>query len=1156
MRLMRSRPPNRRTALLLLLALSAPTVPPACAAVPPQAAALRNEGLAHLENERPAEAEAVFRRLVEALPRDPLPAANLALALVRQQKNDEALEWSGRALRLAPGRPDLLALRGEILAWSGRTEEALTVLGRAMAAAPTDVEIVHLLFRTAGAGRGPAAERARLEALAQLVRLRPDNAVVMLESGRAAIAAGDRAAATAAFGRLDELLWQAPAAEGLLAEVETALAGGDLAKARVPAQRLENVLKVSPLYQQGLGELWSGVIGMPVVRFVDEEPRAGFGDPVRVELVGERLDAAPTAGAALAVADFDGDGRPDLARLRGGNAPGLEVRLAARGYAAAPPLPVPALGAGAGSPGLVAADLDNDGARDLVAYGPAAMAVWRGDGKGAFTAATGAFGLARAGATAVVAVDFDLEGDLDLVTAGGAAGGANVYRNALAGPLEPVGARVLPAVELPAGPRGEVRRLAASDLDRDGDPDLVLLTPSRLWWLDNLRQGRFADRTRNGGLAGVGGGRGLVAADLDNDGWPELVVVGGERPLAFRHNDHGVFGAFEAVAPLPAAARLSSVVAFDADNDGRLDLAAVGEGGGGGALHVLAQRGGRRFAPVAVSGAPATATAVAAADLDADGDLDLVTAGPEGLHRFLNRGGNANNWLAVRLRALTEGSGKNNVFGAGAVVEVWDGSAYQFREGDGDVAWFGLGKRPRADLLRVVWPNGVPQDRVGVAADRLVVEEQVLKGSCPFLYTWDGERMAFVTDLLWGAPIGLPVAEGVWAGADPSELVRVDGARPAGGRYLLRVTEELWEAAFFDHLRLWVVDHPGEVEVASSLRVLPGRQLPDEVLASRGVRPVAAAWDGAGAEVTARVAARDDVYADGWRPGPFQGIAAEPWALTFDLGTAPGSAVRLHLDGWIFPSDASLNVAVSQRPDGLAPVPPRLEVETADGWRVLLAEMGFPAGKTKTMVVDTPPLPPGARRLRIVTRQWLGWDRVAWTATPDDGAARVVARLAPARSELRYRGFSAVRRVAPNGPHAYDYAAASTTSPWLPFPGRYTRYGEVGELLAAPDDRSVILASGDEIALEFDATALPAPPAGWRRTVFLESHGWDKDADRNTFEPQHVEPLPFRAMTGYPYGPGEAFPDTPLHRAYREEWLTRVIAPPAPGEAPATLPAR
>jgi hypothetical protein len=269
-------------------------------------------------------------------------------------------------------------------------------------------------------------------------------------------------------------------------------------------------------------------------------------------------------------------------------------------------------------------------------------------------------------------------------------------------------------------------------------------------------------------------------------------------------------------------------------------------------------------------------------------------------------------------------------------------------------------------------------------------------------------------------------------------------------------------------------------------------------------------------------------------------VAAAPWAFTFDLGEAPAAPIRLHLDGWIFPADASLNLAAGQRTD-LVSAPPRLEVETAAGWQVLLPAMGFPAGKTKTMVVDTPALPPGARRLRIVTGQWLHWDRVAWTTTPADGEPLVVAKLLPELAELRARGFSRPYRSAPNGPHRADYASVTTDSPWLPLPGRYTRYGDVGELVAAADDRTAILAAGDELALRFATASLPPPPAGWRRSVFLESHGWDKDADRNTWEATRLEPLPFRAMSGYPYAPGERYPDTPELRRYREEWLTRKV---------------
>ena len=473
-------------------------------------------------------------------------------------------------------------------------------------------------------------------------------------------------------------------------------------------------------------------------------------------------------------------------------------------------------------------------------------------------------------------------------------------------------------------------------------------------------------------------------------------------------------------------------------------------------------------------------------------------------------------------------------------MEVKAGDAYQFREADGGIVHFGLGEIDAADLLRVTWTNGVPQNRIAPKCDQLIVEEQVLKGSCPFLYTETGHGIEFVTDLLWGAPLGMPVAEGVWAGWDLSELVRVDGAAAVRGVWDLRITEELWEAAFFDLAKLWVVDHPADVEVASSLRVLPGETIDERVLAAAEVRPVAAAWDGRARDVTSRVARRDDVYADGYVQGSAQGVAAEPWSFTFDLGEAPAAAVRLLLEGWIFPADASLNLAVAQRREPLAET--RLEMETADGWHPLVERMGDPPGKTKLMMIDTPPLPAGVRRLRIVTSKWLHWDRVAWTTAPRDDQPRVVAKLAPATAVLRQRGFSRLERRAPNAPHHFDYGTVSLESPWLPFPGRYTRYGDVRELLLAPDDRQVILAAGDELALTFDAAALPPPPAGWRRTVFLESHGWDKDADRNTWEANQMEPLPFRAMKSYPYAEGESYPDTPELRDYRAEWLTREVS--------------
>jgi hypothetical protein len=491
---------------------------------------------------------------------------------------------------------------------------------------------------------------------------------------------------------------------------------------------------------------------------------------------------------------------------------------------------------------------------------------------------------------------------------------------------------------------------------------------------------------------------------------------------------------------------------------------------------------------------------------------------------------------------LNKGNSKNNIFGLGATLEIRSGKAYQFREVTSDVTHFGVGDLDAPDLVRVVWTNGVPQNRLDPASSQWIVEEQVLKGSCPFLYAWNGSQFTFVTDLLWNAPAGLPFAPGVWAPAHPEELVKIEGLQASDGEIHLRVTEELWEAAFFDLLRLWVVEHPADVEVASSLRILPGGRVPMQVLGTRSLHPMSAAWDVAGVDVTARVQRRDDVYADGWERSAYQGVAKSEWYFAFDLGTSPGGPIRLHLDGWNFPADASLNLATAQI-SNWRPVAPRLEVETASGWEVLIPNMGFPAGKTKTMVVDTPPLPSDSSRLRIVSNQWLSWDRLAWSTSPADEALEVIARLDPIQADLRFRGYSAPVRKAPNAPHSFDYSKVSTDSPWISFPGAYTRYGDVRELLAEPDDRSVILGPGDEIVLSFSVGNLAPVAPGMHRTYFLESHGWDKDADRNTYAADQVEPLPFRSMSGYPYREDEAFPDSPLHREYLENWLTRVVKP-------------
>ena len=84
-------------------------------------------------------------------------------------------------------------------------------------------------------------------------------------------------------------------------------------------------------------------------------------------------------------------------------------------------------------------------------------------------------------------------------------------------------------------------------------------------------------------------------------------------------------------------------------------------------------------------------------------------------------------------------------------------------------------------------------------------------------------------------------------------------------------------------------------------------------------------------------------------------------------------------------------------------------------------------------------------------------------------------------------------------------------------PGRYTREGDVRPLLLRTDDMFVVSRPGDEIALSFDATALPPLPAGWTRTFLLYGDGFSKEMNLNSASPDELLPLPFHGMTRYPY---------------------------------------
>jgi hypothetical protein len=148
--------------------------------------------------------------------------------------------------------------------------------------------------------------------------------------------------------------------------------------------------------------------------------------------------------------------------------------------------------------------------------------------------------------------------------------------------------------------------------------------------------------------------------------------------------------------------------------------------------------------------------------------------------------------------------------------------------------------------------------------------------------------------------------------------------------------------------------------------------------------------------------------------------------------------------------------------------------------------------------------------------------------------------LAVAR--LSKRGFSAEIKVGGREPATYDYALASWSQPWKVAPGRYTRTGDVLELLAQWDDLFVVSKPGDDLALSFVAKGLVPVPAGAARTFLFFGAGFSKEMDINSASPDVVLPYPYRGMTQYPYPEGEA-PAMVRERqaAKADAWDTRLV---------------
>jgi tetratricopeptide (TPR) repeat protein len=1100
-----------------------------------------------------------YHHLTEAVttvPAEPAAWANRGLWFLRNNRLDEAAADLNHAERLAKDSPEIQRLLGLLEKQNGHFAEAARWFRKALGKGPNDLPTLYALTRVLEQLGGEGSDEEILRLLNQGLTIQPNNLRLLREKGKVAARLGSADALGAVVAEYERLAphWSGAGAAGARRELDQlkrqVRAGAATAEIALTLDILDNNLQPEYAYVRDARavEPAGGQEGEPVEQFLRLEPMRATASPPDTELTFEAAALPGPVAAAVAAARWDVALPVWLTQEAEPVVFVANAREVRRAVGDAPALEFPG-GAKAVAPtahGVLPVDWNNDFRTDLVLAGAGGLRFYRQGEDGQFTDVTAKTGLdpATLGADyfGAWAADVEMDGDLDLIVAP-RAGPVVVLRNNGDGTFK--------VIKPFAGVEG-VRAFVWADFDNDGAPDAAFLDArGKVHVFANERLGQFRERELPDGL---GKGAALAAADLNDDGVYDLLILQENSTLVgLSDKDKGrsfaVALAGGTTLPLPIEPGAAVLFVADLDNNGGLDLVASTERG----TFISLSREPNIFIGPGPAAAPRVAAAV---DLGRTGRLDLLALSDAGQPlRLVNKGTKDYHWQVIRPHAVNRrkeqvsADNRVNSFGVGGDVEIRAGLVVQKQPITGPVIHFGLGEQPRTAVVRVQWTNGAFQAEFDKKADEEVGVLQRLTGSCPFLFTWGGRVMQFVADFMWGTPLGMYVnaqAKGGFAQTEEWVKIRGDQLVPRDGRYDVRVTADLWETHFFDHLSLIVVDHPEGTEVFADERFALAALKPS-LHVTAPPRPVARARDDRGEDVTEIVRAVDGKYLDTFGRGLFQGVTRDHY-VEVDLGDdAPTTGpVWLLATGWIHPTDSSLNVAIEQ---GSHDRPRPLVLEVPDGqggWKTGRDDVGFPAGKNKTILIRLDGLagdPHVARRFRLRTNMEIYWDALRYAEGLDESRARQQ-RLAPETAELRPRGISLITRADASSPEVPHYdRLVSKTQYWRDLIGYYTRYGDVRELLAKVDDRYVIMNAGDEMALTFRVPE--GPPAGWKRDFIWVSDGWTKDGNLNTRFSKTVLPLPAHDLESYDRPPG-LLEDDPVYQRFPDDWRkyhTRYVTP-------------
>lgn len=414
--------------------------------------------------------------------------------------------------------------------------------------------------------------------------------------------------------------------------------------------------------------------------------------------------------------------------------------------------------------GAIVGDINNDGLADLYLCNLGRNHLYLNNGNGTFTDVTEKAGADdRRWSTSAAFVDYDRDGWLDLMVVNyadfNASNSPDCYADTTVkdycGPrsFRAVGNRLLhnkgdgsfEDVTEKAGVSrefGHALGVITADFDRDGWLDIYVANdgdPNQLWI--NQKNSTFKNEALLAGAAvnrdgQAEAGMGVDAGDFNDDGTEDIFVTHlmEETNTLYVNLGDGAFEdrTREAGLGLPGS-RLTGfgTLFFDYDNDGRLDLLVVNgavrhlqelvrkgdpfplgqpnqlfHNNGAGRFVEVSEQAGSSFRLLEVS------RGAAFGDVDNDGDTDVLVTNNNGPARlFLNRIGNRNNWLGLRLLGKRT---SRDMLGASVEVIVtpkqvlWrrartDGSYLSSQD---PRVLVGIGSAERVEAVRVRWPDG------------------------------------------------------------------------------------------------------------------------------------------------------------------------------------------------------------------------------------------------------------------------------------------------------------------------------------------------------------------------------------------------------------------------------------------------------------------